>query len=130
MNDLIADMLARIKNGYLARKKLVDLPFSKINQTIAKIMVKNGYLKKVRVKSKDLKFKVLEVKLKYENKLPAITEIKRVSKPGRRVYKAAKKLRSVNFGLGIVIISTSAGLMVGKQARKRSLGGEIICEMW
>ena len=130
MTDFIADMLTRIRNGHLARKEQVVLPYSKIKEAIAKIMVKAGYLEKSeRQKTKD-KRQNLELTLKYDGKDPAITEIRRVSKPSVKVYQKAKQLRSVNTGLGIKIVSTSAGLMTGREARKKNLGGEVICEMW
>lgn len=129
MTDPIADMLTRIRNGYQARKETVSLPYSKINQDLAKIMVKKGYLEKVEV-ARENKFKALVLTLKYVNQKPAISKIKRVSKPGLRVYCPSKKLKRPNMGIGIKIISTSSGLMVGQEAKKKNLGGEIICEIW
>lgn len=129
MTDPIADMLTRIRNGYQARIKVVKLPYSKINQNIAKIMVKKGYLEKTEVGRKD-KFKTLILTLKYVNKKPTINRIKRVSKPGLRIYCQSKKLKRPDLGIGINIISTAKGLMTGKEAKKKNLGGEVICEIW
>ncbi|PJE69149.1 30S ribosomal protein S8 [Candidatus Shapirobacteria bacterium CG10_big_fil_rev_8_21_14_0_10_38_14] len=130
MTDLIADMLTRIRNGYLARKKQVAVPYSKIKEAIAKIMVKKGYLEKFERRETKDERRSLELTLKYDGKDPTITEIRRVSKPSVKVYQKAKQLRSVNADLGIKIVSTSAGLMTGKEAKKKNLGGEVICEMW
>lgn len=130
MTDSIADMLARIRNGYLARKRKIVLPYSKIKEEIAKIMVKEGYLEKLEKRKTRDERRSLELTLKYEGKKPAITEIKRVSKPGVRIYQKVKQFKSVNYGLGIQIISTPVGVMTDKQARKKNLGGEVICKMW
>ena len=129
MTDPIADMLTRIRNGYQARIKVVKLPHSKINQSIAKIMVKKGCLEEVKV-AKEKKFKILVLTLKYIGKRPAVNKIKRVSKPGLRVYCQSKKLKRPKLGIGFNIISTSNGLMTGKEAKKKNLGGEVICEIW
>ena len=130
MTDLIADMLTRIRNGYLARKTQVAVPYSKIKEALAKIMVKKGYLEKFERRETKDERRSLELTLKYDGKDPTITEIRRVSKPSVKVYQKAKQLRSVNADLGIKIVSTSAGLMTGKEAKKKNLGGEVICEMW
>ena len=130
MTDLIADMLTRIRNGYLARKKQVAVPYSKIKEAIAKIMVKKGYLEKFERRETKDERRSLELTLKYDGKDPTITEIRRVSKPSVKVYQKAKQLRSVNADLGIKIVSTSAGLMTGKEAKKKNLGGEVICEIY
>ena len=129
MTDPIADMLTRIRNGYQAKIGVVELPHSKINQSIAKIMVKKGYLKKAAVDKKN-KFKTLVLTLKYVNKKPVVNGIKRVSKPGLRIYCQSKKLKRPDLGIGINIVSTASGLMTGKEAKKKNLGGEIICEIW
>ena len=128
MTDPIGDMLTRIRNGYLARKKMVKVPYSRIKEQMAEILVKEGYLAKLKVRSE--KFKILELGLKYEGKKPALTSIERVSKPGLRIYSPAKKIKQVCSGLGLSILSTSAGLMTNKEARKKNLGGEIICQVW
>lgn len=135
ITDPIADMLIRIKNGYLAGKKLVEVPFSKIKQSIAQILVKEGYLKNARLevidsgKKKQVK-KNLILELRYKDGRPALTDVKRVSKPGVRIYLKSKEISKPKFGLGITIVSTSKGIMTHKEAKKRNLGGEIICEVW
>ncbi|PIU02145.1 30S ribosomal protein S8 [Candidatus Shapirobacteria bacterium CG09_land_8_20_14_0_10_49_15] len=128
MTDPIADMFIRIKNAYLARKTQVQLPYSRINEAIAKVMVRGGFLASVKVGGQP--FKTLQLKLKYIDRQPALTMVKRISKPGKKVYCQAKDLRRVNYGLGMNIISTSAGMMNGGQAKQKKLGGEVIGEMW
>lgn len=128
MSDPIADLLIRIKNGYLAKKKLVEVPWSKILEGIAKILKGGGYLKKVEVKED--KFRALVLNLKYVKGCPALTNVKRISKPGVRRYVKAKNIKPVLNGLGIMIVSTPQGLMSGKEAKKKGLGGEILAEVW
>lgn len=128
MTDPIADFLIRIKNGYLAGKKQVVVPYSKIKEKIAQILVKEGYLKKLKIKNE--KFKILELELKYKGKKPVLEEVKRISKPGLRIYAKAKKIPAVRFRFGITIVSTPSGLMSDREARKKNLGGEVICQVW
>ncbi|MBI5465606.1 30S ribosomal protein S8 [Candidatus Gottesmanbacteria bacterium] len=140
LSDPIADFLSRIKNGYLAKKKEITVPFSKIKENLAKILVEEGYLsngkwqsaqKRVPAESANGKSKKeLVLTLKYEKKKPALTDIKRVSKPGLRIYVDKTKIPKVLGGLGITIVSTPKGLMTDKEARKKGLGGEIICKVW
>jgi len=130
VSDPTGDFLTRIRNGYLAFRREVKAPDSKMNYSLGKIFIENGFLKKIEKTEEEGK-KSLILILKYEKgKTPAVTEIKRISKPGRRVYIGTKEIKPVVSGLGISIISTSAGLMTGKQARKKSLGGELICQAW
>jgi small subunit ribosomal protein S8 len=130
MTDPIADFLARVKNGYLARKKEIVVPYSKIKEQLSQILVKEGYLKNVKCKMQNVKLKTLELELKYEGKKPALTEVKRISKPGLRIYTKATKIPKVRLGFGITIVSTSLGLMTDKKAKKLNLGGEVICQIW
>ena len=128
MTDPIADMLTRIRNASLVHKPEVTVPVSKIKLAIANILVASGFLNKVTLEDKAKEFKL---ELKYnENNRPAIEAINRVSRPGRRVYASKDELPSVLNNLGIAIVSTSQGLMTNKEAYKRKLGGEIICEIW
>ena len=128
MTDPIADMLTRIRNASSVHKPEVIVPASKIKLAIANILVASGFLNKV---SLDDQTKELKLELKYdENKRSAIEAINRVSRPGRRVYATNDNLPSVLNNLGLAIVSTSQGLMTNKDARKRKLGGEIICEIW
>jgi len=124
INDTIADMLIRIKNGYLARKDMVVVPLSKTNEKISQILVEEGFLKETKVK------KNLELFLKYVGKSPAMVNVLRISKPGLRVYVSSQKIPRVKLGYGITIVSTSNGLMTGREAKKKNLGGEIICQVW
>lgn len=132
LSDPIADFLTRIKNGYLAKSDLVMAPFSKVKETIAKVLEEHHFIgssEKMEEKGK----KYLKVRLLYEDKKrqkPALSFIRRISKPSLRVYKNAKKLKPVLGGYGITIISTSKGVMSNKKARAQNLGGEIICEVW
>lgn len=132
LSDPIGDFCARIKNAYQVNKKAVSVPYSKIKEEIAKILVKAGYLDKVSVKplARNKKLKTLEIALKYKKQEPVLTEIKRVSKPGVRIYLKKEKIKRVLGGLGLMILSTSQGLMTGKEARKKGLGGEVICKVW
>lgn len=128
MTDPIADMLTRIRNASMINKKEVLVPYSKIKMSVAKILESNGYLGKVE--EKEDKFPYLLITLKYHNKQPAVRNIKRVSKPGKRVYIKKDEIKDVLNGFGISIISTPKGLMTGDEAKKAELGGELICEIY
>ena len=129
MTDPIADMLTRIRNAAAVKKSVVVLPYSNIKKKIAEILSVEGYVGKV-TKIEDGKFPELQVELKYDGKKPVFRKIERVSKPGRRVYCGHKELPVVLNDLGIVIISTSQGLMTNKEARQKNVGGEVICEIY
>jgi len=128
MTDPIADMLTRIRNASSVLKTEVELPSSKIKKALADILIREGYLVKVE-EVKDAK-PVLVLTLKYNNKEPAIINLKRISKPGHRKYVKAKEIRKVLNGYGTSILSTPKGLLTGNEARKQGFGGEIICEVW
>jgi small subunit ribosomal protein S8 len=133
MTDPIADMLTRIRNASASKKPEVVLPFSKIKLEIAKILMQYGYIKKfekIEAGSNGNKFDEMRIGLKYLGKESAVGSIKRISKPGRRVYASKDDLPVVLNNLGIAIISTSQGLMTNKEAKKKNLGGEIICEVY
>jgi|SRR3989344_1891410 len=125
MNDSIADALIRIKNGYLAGSREVTIKYSKIVVHILKLLEKEGYIEKVSQKDN-----IVEVTLKYVNRQPALTEVKRVSKPSLRIYKGVKELPRVLNGLGIAIISTPKGVMTDTAARKEKVGGEVLALVW
>lgn len=127
MTDPIADMLTRIRNSAAARRSEVRIPLSKVKFTIAKILEKNGYV--AAVESDEDKHELV-VKLRYDGRAPSFMSIKRVSKPGRRVYTKTEELPNVRSGNGLAIISTSQGMMSNIEARMRKLGGEIICEIY
>jgi small subunit ribosomal protein S8 len=136
MTDPIADMLTRIRNALAVRKAEVVLPFSKMKFEIGKILEDSGLIEKTEKiaaipNQKENKFEQLKINLKYlKEKEPAIRSLKKISKPGQRVYATKDQLPKVLGGLGMSIISTSQGLMTDKEARKRKLGGEVICEIW
>lgn len=133
MTDPIADMLTRIRNAARTHKAEVFIPFSKIKLEILKIMKKYSFINGFEEvdKSPENKFGGLSVSLKYdEDRQPAISGLKRISKPGRRIYAAKDRLPVVLNNFGVSIISTSAGLMTNKEAKKKGLGGEIICEIY
>ena len=125
MQDPIADLLTRIRNGQAAGKVSVSLPSSKQILAIANLLVKEGYIASAK-ESGDVK-KVLEIELKYYEGKPVVEMIQRVSRPGLRVYKKCRDLPRIMNGLGIAVISTSKGLMTDRAARKDGLGGEVIC---
>ena len=128
MTDPIADMLTRIRNANQMRNEVVEMPSSKIKVEIAKILKDEGYIAEYSVSS-DAK-KVLSINLKYSGTERVISGIKRISKPGLRVYAQASDLPKVLNGLGIAIISTSKGLMCDKEARKLGAGGEVLAYVW
>jgi small subunit ribosomal protein S8 len=126
MTDPIADMLTRIRNGQSAGKVDVSMPSSKAKNAIAKVMKDEGYITDYSV-SEEGKKPILTVALKYFEGRPVIDDMKRVSRPGLRIYKGKGELPRVLNGLGIAIVSTSAGLMTDSQAREAGRGGEVIC---
>lgn len=128
MTDPIADMLTRIRNASLIRKKDVVVPFSKIKLGLAKILVEQGYLEKAE-ENKDVHPYIL-LTLKYHGRTPAITHIKRISKPGHRQYIKKDEIERVLSGFGLAILSTPKGLLTNDQARKQQVGGEVICEVY
>ena len=127
--DPIADMLSRIRNALAVNKTQVVLPHSKVKEAVAHILQANHYLDKVSVSDAAVG-KTLTLELKAENTNSPITEIVRLSKPGRRLYASADKIPMVKQGRGIVIISTSKGVMTGRDAHKQRLGGELICKVY
>jgi small subunit ribosomal protein S8 len=130
ISDPIADMLTRIRNGIQARHTQVEMPSSKMKVGIAKILKDEGYIKDFEV-TKDVPQAVLRVSLKYTTeRQPVVSTIKRLSKPGLRRYTKRDNIPLVLGGMGLVIMSTPKGLMSGKEAYKRNLGGELICEVW
>ena len=129
MTDPIADMLTRIRNGNSAKHKSVEIPASNMKKDLAQILLDEGYIKGYNV-TEDDKQGVMTVDLKYVQEQRVISGIKRISKPGRRVYVKANEVPKVLNGLGVAIISTSKGIMTDKTARKESVGGEVICYVW
>lgn len=130
MTDPIADLLTRIRNGNMANHEHVDIPASSVKNEVARILKEEGYIKDFKV-IPDSKQGSLRVYLKYgPNNEKIITGIERVSKPGCRLYYRAKEIPDVLNKLGIAVISTSSGIMTGTEAKKRNIGGEILCKVW
>lgn len=131
MTDPIADFLARLRNAIMARKASLDLPVSKMKRRLAEILRDEGYLTAVTESASDGPQGILSVTLRWDpNHKPAISGLRRVSKPGQRAYVPATRLPKVRGGLGTAVVSTSKGLMTDRQARKENVGGEVICEVW
>lgn len=122
-------MITRMNNALMARHAKVLVPYSKLKKNIADILVAEGYIESVTVKEMQ-PFAQLELTLKYVGKLPAVSGVKRVSKPGRRLYASASKIPKTLGGYGITIMSTSKGVMADKDARKQNIGGELLCQIW
>ena len=127
MTDPIADMFVRIKNGQAAGKQTVKMPASKLKLAIAKLLKDEGYVNDVAVRDGENNKKEIEIALRYYEGRPAIDRLQRVSRPGLRQYRGKAELPKVLGGLGISIVSTSAGIMTDAQARAKGLGGEVIC---
>ena len=130
VTDPIADMLTRIRNANQMRYKEVEVPASKMKLEIARILKEEGFIADFKVKKNDVQ-NIIVLSLKYgEKKERVITDLKRISKPGLRVYAKAEEVPTVLNGLGIAIMSTSKGVMTGKDAKKQSLGGEVLAYIW
>ena len=130
MTDPIADMLTRIRNGSRARLQRVDVLSSRMSQMLSAVLKEQGYIddfRQIKGKSHD----VIELKLRYDEKrTPVISEIKRISKPGRRVYYRSQEIPKIRSGHGVMILTTSRGLMTDHSARKEKVGGEALCAIW
>jgi small subunit ribosomal protein S8 len=128
MSDPISDMLTRIRNASRALLPAVELPHSRMKESLANILKKEGYVAEVSVDGKTIK--KLKIQLKYQGKKNVIEGLKRVSKPGLRKYVGSTEIPRVLGGLGISIVSTPEGVMTGTQAKKKNLGGELLCYIW
>ena len=128
LSDPIGDMLARIKNAQVRNHSKVSLPSSKFKAKIADVLKSEGYI--IDYKINDEKNPLIEINLKYNSGNPVINTIERISKPGRRIFSSASSLPKINNGLGIAIVSTPQGVMTDVDARKKKLGGEIICKVF
>ena len=129
MVDPISDMLNRIRNAQAVQKETVEVPFSQIKYAIAKVLERRGFVKGVEFHGKKTK-RTLEITLRYKNDLPAISGVKRKSRPGQRHYVDVGSIKKVKGGYGIAVVSTSKGIMTGSEARKENVGGELLCEVW
>jgi small subunit ribosomal protein S8 len=128
MSDPISDMLTRIRNASRALLPAIELPHSRMKESLAQILKKEGYVAEVSVDGNAIK--KLKIQLKYQGKKNVIEGLKRVSKPGLRKYVGSTEIPRVLGGLGISIVSTSEGVMTGTQAKKKNLGGELLCYIW
>ncbi len=129
VTDPISDFLTRIRNAAKAKKPKVDIPSSKMKKSLAEILKNQNYIENFEL-IEDNKQNILRVQLKYRNGVSAISGLKRISTPGLRVYKDSIDLPRVLNGLGIAVVSTSKGLLTDKEARKKSVGGEVVCYIW
>lgn len=129
MTDPISDMIIRIKNGGEAHKESVLIPYSKLKAEIASVLEQEGFIKSAVKKGKKVA-KFLEVGILYDEDTPRIQDVKRISKSSRRIYKKASELHKVKNGFGISVVSTPKGILTGASARKQSVGGEVLFEIW
>ncbi|MNI57988.1 30S ribosomal protein S8 [compost metagenome] len=129
VTDPIADMLTRIRNANTERHDTVDVPYSKVKAAIADILLNEGFVKSVEILQDGIR-KTIRITLKYENKTRVLQGLKRISKPGLRIYADVEQLPRVLNGLGIAIISTSKGIIVDREARKQNIGGEVLAYIW
>lgn len=129
MTDPISDLIIQIKNAVLARKESIGVPHSKMKEAIAGILKKEGYISEVTT-DEATGFKKLVITLKYIGKNPAVTDVRRLSKPGRRLYVPANDIPKSLGGYGITILSTNRGVVTDSEARKLNVGGELLCQIW
>jgi len=130
MTDPIADLLTRIRNGNQARKERVDVPWSGLKDAVARVLIAEGFLRDATVVGEGVA-KQLRIALKYdETRKPVITGIQRVSRPSLRVYVGKEKIPLIRGGLGISVLSTPAGILVDREAKRRGIGGELLCAVW
>ena len=131
MTDPISDLLTRIRNANLKRKTFVNAPHSQFKINLLKIMQQEGYIESFAVTDGKIKGqKIITINLKYYDNQPVITKIRRISKPGQRIYQNYKNLPKVLNGLGIAVVSTSKGLLTSHTAKAQKLGGEVVCEIY
>ena len=130
MSDPLGDMLTRIRNGQTTNKKVVDAPASRFRKNVLEVLKREGFIRNFEEKEMRPGINFFEIELKYYNGKPVISEIKRVSKPGRRVYSSIKNLQKTYNGLGISILSTPRGVMSDNEAREANVGGEVLCTIY
>ena len=130
MTDPLADMFTRMRNGSKAKFEKVDIPFSKLKREVAKILKEEGFIKNFKVVTDEDQHEKLRVFLKYDASRKEIIRIRRISRPGRRIYVGKDHIVSVMTGLGISILSTPKGILTDKSARKANVGGEVLCHVW
>lgn len=134
LNDPIADMLTRVRNALMVKNLEVLIPHSRIKGEIARVLLEEGYVKSLNIEKDERGFPVIRLELKYfgprRTRRPVITGLKRVSTPGRRVYAGSKEIPWVLSGMGIAILTTNQGVMTDQQARRKGIGGEVLCFVW
>ena len=130
MSDTLGDMLTRIRNGQTTNKKVVDAPASRFRKDVLEVLKREGFIRNFEEKEMRPGINFFEIELKYHNGKPVISEIKRVSKPGRRVYSSIKNLQKTYNGLGVSILSTPRGVMSDNEAREANVGGEVLCTIY
>lgn len=128
--DPISDMLTRIRNATAVHKDTVSVPYSKMKHSLAEVLSKEGFIGAVTVQGSTAPTKTIEIALKYVGDEPVIIGIKRVSKPGQRIYAPVDDIPRANGGMGITILSTPKGIMSDREARKQKAGGEVLCQIW
>lgn len=130
-NDTISDMLTRLRNANMARHQTTEIPSTRMTRSIAKVLKEEGFIGEYEEQGEGIKRKlVVSLRYKGKNRQPIINTLKRVSKPGLRVYSNSKDLPRVLGGIGIAIISTSSGIMTDREARRQGVGGEVLCYIW
>lgn len=129
MTDPVGDFIIRIKNAVMARHDVVHVNYSKLNQALSEILKAEGYISDVSVDESQA-FPQLALSLRYVGRQPAVTDVRRLSKPGRRLYAPSKTIPRALGGYGITIVSTNKGVMTDAQARKLNVGGELLCQIW
>ncbi|MEK7120479.1 MAG: 30S ribosomal protein S8 [Patescibacteria group bacterium] len=129
VNDPVSDLIIQIKNASAANKPVISLPYSEMKFTIAEILAKEGFVKSVSKKGKKIK-KYLDIELLYNGNSPKVRGVKRISKPGRRVYKKVGEIKKVKQGYGVLVLSTPRGILTDKQAKEEKVGGEALFEIW
>lgn len=129
VNDPIGDMLTQIRNAGLSAKDAVELPYSRLKFQVASVLSAEGFVGHIEKIGDDHKAK-LKIAIRYDGKTPKIAGIKRISKPGLRLYVGRKEIKPVLSGLGMTVLSTSKGIMVDRDAKKQHIGGEVLCEIW
>tara|TARA_Y100001970_G_scaffold293462_2_gene440411 strand:- start:4014 stop:4412 length:399 start_codon:yes stop_codon:yes gene_type:complete len=130
LQDPLSDLFSRIRNAQMRNKSVVSSPVSKLRENILEVLKKEGYIRGYSVTKHSSGREELDIELKYDDKGPVISNITRISKPGRRVYSGAERIPFIHNGLGISIISTSKGVMSDNEARQQKVGGEIICKVF
>ncbi|MAI62372.1 MAG: 30S ribosomal protein S8 [Micavibrio sp. TMED27] len=130
MSDPLGDMLARIKNGQMANKSVIECPYSKLRENVCKVLTDEGFIRSFKSEDRENNKKTLFIELKYYEGRGVIRKLDRVSKPGRRIYKGTNDMPRFYNGLGILIVSTPRGVMADYQAREANVGGEVLCQVF